>query len=400
MSPPQEHFSGSSGSSGSSGGSATNPAISIPVSTEISVVVASYNGARIIAPCIEALLAQNQPVDIYVVDDGSTDDLADVVARYPVTLVDYGTGTRENRGSSAARNAGLAAATTPWVAFCDDDCSPPPDWTERLVAAWRTVGPEVVAIAGEVVVDNPTTLNQRYLVQNHQLHPLEAELAHAPTIAYRILRQFRSVRIAGSGLRPIYAMCGANMSVDRVRTEAIGGFNPEIRFGGDDLYLSCALREQYGDASLVADPSIVMGHRFAPDLADTWRRSRAYGKGAGQRWVREGGLPTVQLFGVAAIGTAVVMAPVSLPGALAAGVVVGVLPRARWFRTAVTQRSAEMLLYPFIALAEEVISLWGFIRGTITARTFGTDFYRSAQSVKTDIDQASIGRVSAPENEP
>jgi hypothetical protein len=87
----------------------------------VSIVVPVYNRAGEIGDCLEALLAQNYPtyrLEIIIVDDGSTDGTAEVVSRYPVRLIKQ----PQNRGQSAARNAGVRAAQGEIVAYIDSDC--------------------------------------------------------------------------------------------------------------------------------------------------------------------------------------------------------------------------------------------------------------------------------------
>ena len=84
-----------------------------------SVVIPAYNAAAHIAAAIDSVLAQSvQPLEIIVVDDGSTDETAQVVARgYPqVTLL-----RQDNRGCGQARNTGCAVARGDWLAFLDAD---------------------------------------------------------------------------------------------------------------------------------------------------------------------------------------------------------------------------------------------------------------------------------------
>jgi Glycosyl transferase family 2/Glycosyl hydrolase family 26 len=72
----------------------------------MSIVLCAYNSERVIARALESLLAQDYPADLYeivVVNDGSTDDTAQIVAEYPVRLVSHAT----NLGRGAARNTGL-----------------------------------------------------------------------------------------------------------------------------------------------------------------------------------------------------------------------------------------------------------------------------------------------------
>jgi len=85
----------------------------------ISVVVPSYDRAHLITVAIDSALAQlDEGDELIVVDDGSTDDTAEVVAR-------YGNRVRyvavAHAGAGAARNRGLAEAKNPLVAFLDSD---------------------------------------------------------------------------------------------------------------------------------------------------------------------------------------------------------------------------------------------------------------------------------------
>lgn len=84
----------------------------------VSVIVPVYNGERFVGQTIEAILAQDyEPVELIVVDDGSTDATADVVRAFD--------GVRylrqDNAGPSVARNAGIAVAAGELLTFCDSD---------------------------------------------------------------------------------------------------------------------------------------------------------------------------------------------------------------------------------------------------------------------------------------
>jgi len=85
----------------------------------VSVVIPCFNTERYVAATLRSVLAQaGAALDVVVVDDGSTDGSAARVAQeFPqVRLI-----RRPNGGVAAARNAGIAAATGDWVAFCDAD---------------------------------------------------------------------------------------------------------------------------------------------------------------------------------------------------------------------------------------------------------------------------------------
>lgn len=98
----------------------------------VSVVIPVYNGERYLAQAIESVLAQTWPhVELIVVDDGSTDGSAGIIAGYGPRLVAV---RQENRGVAAARNAGMERATGRFIALLDQDDWWRPEKAERQVA--------------------------------------------------------------------------------------------------------------------------------------------------------------------------------------------------------------------------------------------------------------------------
>jgi len=86
--------------------------------SETSIVIPVRDGERYIGEAIESLLAQTAPpMEIIVVDDGSSDRSAEIVTGYAgVRLVQI-----ERRGPGAARNVGVACASSPLLGFLDAD---------------------------------------------------------------------------------------------------------------------------------------------------------------------------------------------------------------------------------------------------------------------------------------
>jgi len=88
---------------------------------DISVVIPNYNYGYFLERCINSVLAQSYPaIEIIVVDDGSTDESIQVIQGYgsKVKLI-----KQRNCGPSAARNAGIKAASGEWIALLDSDDS-------------------------------------------------------------------------------------------------------------------------------------------------------------------------------------------------------------------------------------------------------------------------------------
>lgn len=85
----------------------------------LSVVIPAYNCGKYIGRAVDSVLSQSRmPDEVIVVDDGSSDNTADVVCGYGdrVRLV-----RQDSAGASAARNTGIEAASGEWVAFLDGD---------------------------------------------------------------------------------------------------------------------------------------------------------------------------------------------------------------------------------------------------------------------------------------
>ena len=86
---------------------------------KISVVIPAYNAGKYIGRTIDSVLAQTRLADeIIVVDDGSTDNTAEVIRRYGEKVKYI---HQANAGASAARNTGIKAACGEWIAFLDGD---------------------------------------------------------------------------------------------------------------------------------------------------------------------------------------------------------------------------------------------------------------------------------------
>jgi len=84
----------------------------------VSVIVPVYNGERYLDATLKSIFNQDyQPIEIIVVDDGSTDNTAEIVRSHQNIHCIY----QDNRGPSAARNIGIAAAQGEIIAFLDAD---------------------------------------------------------------------------------------------------------------------------------------------------------------------------------------------------------------------------------------------------------------------------------------
>jgi len=125
----------------------------------ISVVIPTYNRQHTLARAIDSVLDQTSAVDeIIVVDDGSTDQTRNFLSeKYP--SVDYY--YQSNAGVSAARNKGVLAAKSDWIAFLDSD----DQWLEKKIwmqrQAWNDSPAHRIVHSDEIWIRNGVRVNKK-----------------------------------------------------------------------------------------------------------------------------------------------------------------------------------------------------------------------------------------------
>jgi glycosyltransferase involved in cell wall biosynthesis len=190
----------------------------------VTAVIPTYNYARFVARAIDSVLAQTyRHIECIVVDDGSTDDTAEILSRYGDRLVAI---RQPNRGLSAARNAGLQAARGAYVAFLDADDWWHPEKASRQVAALQQrpdvgcvgCGRRHVALDGQTLEEfpgQPGARDRRALLRGVAL---------------------RTFWVGGSG---------SGAMIRRSVVERVGGFDEGLKAAEDwDMWLRLAATTQ------------------------------------------------------------------------------------------------------------------------------------------------------------
>ena len=227
---------------------------------------------------------------VIVVDDGSADSAAvrAVAERAGAAVLRHPT----PRGPAAARNAGLAAARTPLVAFLDSDVVPEPGWLEPLLA--RLADPAVGLVAPRIVALPPVTgWLGRY-------EAVRSSLDLGPDPALVVPRS-----------RVAYVPSAALL----VRREAVGpGFDEDMHVAED---VDLVLRLHAAGWRLRYEPSARVAHDHRTSLRAWWLRKAFYGTGAAPLALRHrGAVPPMVLSPWAALTSALLLA--RRPGAAAA----------------------------------------------------------------------------------
>ena len=123
------------------------------------IVIPTRDRPRELTACLESLVLLDYPrerFDIVVVDDGSRQSLAEIIATFRARLNLCLLNLPRSEGPSVARNRGAARATGEFLAFTDDDCTPAPDWLRQLAARFQSTPRHLVG--GRVInalTENP-----------------------------------------------------------------------------------------------------------------------------------------------------------------------------------------------------------------------------------------------------
>ena len=213
----------------------------------ISVLICSRNGGATIRDTMEGLLKIDYPnFEVIVVNDGSTDNLPDIVKEYPFRLI-----CTPNRGLSNARNTAMLAAKGEIVAYIDDDAYPDPHWLRYLAYAYQTTSH--AGIGGPNIAPDDDG-------------PIATCVANAPGGPVHVLL---TDEIAEH-------IPGCNMSFRKDILLEIGGFDPVYRTAGDDVDI--CWRIQHTGRTIGYHPSAFVWHHRRNSVKAYWKQQKGYGK--------------------------------------------------------------------------------------------------------------------------
>ena len=173
---------------------------------DVSVIVISYNDARRLPAAIASVQRQTlRNLEIIVVDDASSDNTADVVARLQAAdpRIRYERLSANSGGCSAPRNRGIELATAPWVMFCDSDDEYERHACKNLLQAAERVDADVVC--GAAYRQNPRSrTGRRWHPELHEEFRSANGLADFPELLYDTIsvnKIYRASLIQEHGLR-------------------------------------------------------------------------------------------------------------------------------------------------------------------------------------------------------
>jgi glycosyltransferase involved in cell wall biosynthesis len=212
--------------------------------TLVSAIIPTYNRGTVIARAVRSALEQTyRSLEIIVVDDGSTDDTLEILQTFGDSIRVV---RQDNRGPSAARNAGIAVARGNIIAFLDSDDVWLPTKIERQVQLLLQLGDEV-----------PCCICNATLTRGHYGRKTSFDLAGLK-VDLDIGRWQNPAQVLASR----YVLFNQVAAVRRGALMVTGGFREDLRLMEDyDLALRLALLGPWG---IIREP-LVIKHEEASD---------------------------------------------------------------------------------------------------------------------------------------
>jgi glycosyltransferase involved in cell wall biosynthesis/uncharacterized membrane protein YphA (DoxX/SURF4 family) len=226
-------------------GSCPPPPMEAPM---VSVVICAYNAERTMRDCLASLRQLDYSnYEVIVVDDGSQDRTAEIVAEFP----DFRLIRQPNKGLAVARNVGMQAARGEVVAYTDSDCVVDPHWLALMIRAMN---------AGDF--DGCGGPNYA----PHEETMLAACVAAAPGAPSHVL----------TGDDHAEHLAGCNMIFRKSALLKIGGFDPQFRAAGDDVDICWRLID--AGCLLGFCPSAFVWHFRRNTVGAYYGQQRGYGR--------------------------------------------------------------------------------------------------------------------------
>ncbi|HSR68943.1 MAG TPA: glycosyltransferase [Acidobacteriota bacterium] len=238
---------------------------------DISVVIPTYNRARMLEKTLRALASQKSPheralsfsYEVIVVDDGSRDQTGSLCRRlaedFPVPLRYF---RQSNQKQGAARNRGAGRAEGRWLLFLGDDTVPRGDFLYHHRRAHNRRGD-----AGRLAVIGYTPWAEDYPVTRFMHYIGE----YGWQFGFSIIEDPEDV--------PFNFFYTSNVSLPRRFFIESGGFDEDFQeYGWEDIELSWRLKQQ--GMRLVYQPRAVARHHHPTSLESFLRRQRKVGYSA------------------------------------------------------------------------------------------------------------------------
>jgi len=236
----------------------------------VSVIVCTYNRARLLSLCLQSLENQKISKDLFevlIVYNISADNTPEIVTRYSEQNKNFRSILETERGLCSARNRGWRESRGEFIAFIDDDAVAEPDWLSEILSTFGSVRPVPDACGGRVELlwesPRPVWMPDSFL---------------APLGKF----DYGDAGFFIDGVRGY--LSGSNVAFKRELSETVGFFDLSLSRKGDILLSNDEIdffqRMYHKNLITYYNPGIRVKHHVTRDrVAKEWHLNRSYWQG-------------------------------------------------------------------------------------------------------------------------
>ncbi|OGO37442.1 MAG: hypothetical protein A2W35_16290 [Chloroflexi bacterium RBG_16_57_11] len=232
----------------------------------ITVCIYTFNRAQLLAEALDSVCNQTMltaDYEVVVVDNRSTDNTREVVKDFEKRMKNLRYCYEEQLGIANARNRGWKEASGDYIAYLDDDGTPPPDW---------------LCIAAEVIrLHSPDLFGGPFYPSYAGLKPAWFKDEYG---TFTLGDEARVLVSSGEYLS------GGNLFVRRRLLEQMGGFDPglgmqgkQIGYGEETAFIR-RMRREKPETQIFYEPRLYIHHRVRPEkMRFAWQLRHRFAQG-------------------------------------------------------------------------------------------------------------------------
>ena len=218
-----------------------------------SIIIPTWQRSELLSATLDSLAQQTmKEFEVVVVCDGEDPQTRELATRYMATYPLRWIFSEQNEGQASARNRGAQDARGEFLLFLDDDTMPAEDWIFKHIGGHKKYGKgRDVVVYGKILetyTRPPRSQTERFLraEREHQLAVLEDSYQRREPDFSR------------------YVCFGVNSSIRRSTFLTVGGFDPALRFVGEDFELGTRLHNT--GIQFYLETGAIVRHRNTKDI--------------------------------------------------------------------------------------------------------------------------------------
>lgn len=332
----------------------------------VSIVLCTHNGEKKISEALNSLIQLEYPKELYeviVIDDGSTDNTAAIVRKYPFDFYQL----TDNKGLSAARNYGLYRAKGEIYVCFDDDCVCEKDWLENLIGLYKFKN--VIGVGGFIKESKHNSIIDSYVYEIGYGNPSRVNTSGSLNFISRfinyVINMIRPIGTSKSEVIEVNEIYGLNSSFLISALKEIGGWDEELS-GAEDMDLCQRIHKRYPEKLFLVHKKAKIIHNHKSSFVNFINRPLIRANAIYAYYAKHSKFPPIFPYPFLIIAICLFFGRYNPIYLVLTFVLVCQIFYFWWLINFLAKRNARYLIFPYIQFSVELMSIIGLFKGIIT----------------------------------